>query len=128
MRAGLLRDLMAIEAHNGHELRSGEPSPDGWHEFAQVWGGFGDQGGNTVDLGGLQVAEHTAALRIRYTAGVTPAMRVRWVDGARVRLYEIESVVNVGERREETMLRVRELAPASNDPALASLPVALVVE
>lgn len=128
MRAGMLRDLMAIEAHNGYEFRSGEPDPDGWHEFAQVWGGFTDQSGSANEMTGLQIAERISTLHIRHTAGVTTAMRVRWVDGSRVRLFAIESAINVSERRDEMLLRVRELEPASNNPSLRDLPVGLGAE
>lgn len=129
MRSGMLRDYMTIEAHNGLSLPSGEPSDRGWHEYAGVWGGFSDQAGNTADAGGgLESAEVTSTLRIRYEPGISPAMRVRWIDGARVRLFVIDSVINVSERRETMLLRVRELGPASNNPALATLPVAVGVE
>lgn len=131
MRAGELRHLVAIEAHNGLETRSGAADPRGWHEYAQAWVAIEAQAASKSESGaGLEVETATATIRGRYLdlAGTTPAMRVRWVDGSRVRLFEIDGVVNVGELRDEMRLSVREVSPAGDDPALVTLPAAVGAE
>lgn len=131
MRAGELRELIAVEAHNGLTTRSGAPDPGGWHEYTTAWVGFDAQSGTKAETGGgLEVVTTTATIRGRYgdLAGTTPEMRVRWVDGNRVRLFEIDSAVNVGEMRDEMRLTVREVSPAGDNPALVDLPVAVGAE
>lgn len=131
MRAGELRNLIAIEAHNGLESRSGAPDPRGWHEYTTAWVAIEAQSANKSEIGaGLEVETVSATIRGRHhdLAGTTPAMRVRWVDGNRVRLFEIDGAVNVGEMRDEMRLSVREVSPAGDNPALVDLPVAVGVE
>lgn len=131
VRAGELRHLVAIEAHNGLETRSGAPDQRGWHEYCQAWVAIEGQAGSKSEApGGLEVETATATIRGRYLdlAGTTPAMRVRWVDGNRVRLFAIDSVVNVGELRDEMRLSVREVSPAADDPAVGTLPAAVGAE
>lgn len=122
-----MRHLVSVEAHNGLETRSGAVDGRGWHEYATAWVAIEGQGANQTDAGGLEVITASATIRGRYgdLAGTTPAMRVRWVDGNRVRLYAIDGVVNVGELGDEVRLAVREISPAGDDPVLAGLPAAV---
>ena len=131
MRAGKLRDLIAVEAHNGLTTHSGAMDPGGWHEYTTAGVSFEAQSGTTAETGGgLEVETTTATLSGRYgdLAGTTPEMRVRWVDGNRVRLFEIDSAGNVGEIGDEMRLTVREVSPAGDNPALADLPAAVGAE
>lgn len=124
LSAGKRPHFVEVEAHNGLENRRGELDPAGWHRVAEAWVGIESQAGTTAETGGLETSTVTATMRGLYDdlTGITPTMRIRWVDRARVRLFEIESAVDVGELGDEMRIVVREISPANDDPAAAELP------
>ncbi len=83
--------------------------PDGsmtisWVPFATVWGSVEPLLGREWFDAQREQADVSHRVRMRFLAGVTHTMRVVW--GSRV--FEIESVLNAGERNRELVLMCRE--------------------
>jgi SPP1 family predicted phage head-tail adaptor len=83
--------------------------PDGsvtltWAPFAAVWASVEPLLGREYFDAQREQADVSHRVRMRYLAGVTHSMRVAL--GPRV--FEIESVINAGERNRELVLMCRE--------------------
>lgn len=80
-----------------------------WSKFATVWAAIEPLKGNERWIDGAKLISNsvTGRIKIRYLAGVTPTMRVKF--GSRT--YEILAAINVNERNEEMHLMVKELIP-----------------
>jgi SPP1 family predicted phage head-tail adaptor len=98
--AGRLRKLVTIESCAQAQNGLGE-MVDTWSTFATVYAGFEVRLPGREDLTAQQVKPvHPETIVIRYLAGVTSKMRVRY--GTRV--FSIQDLANTGERNEELVL------------------------
>lgn len=74
-------------------------------DLAEVWASVEPLSGREYFLARQVNAEATVRVRIRYRAGITPRMRVKYGS----RSLEIVSVIDPGERHEELHLMCKEL-------------------
>lgn len=105
MRAGQLRQRIEIEQSDQGGLDDFGQPRDGPILFARRWAALEPLAGRELFAAQQVQPEVSYRVRLRYMSGVKPAMRIRL--GAR--RFEIESAVNVGERKRELELLCREL-------------------
>ena len=75
-----------------------------WETFATVWASIEPLIGREYFAQEREQATVSHKIRMRHFPGITHKMRVAWES----RLFEIESVLNVGERNREIVLMCRE--------------------
>lgn len=95
MRAGLLRNVVRLQALSEGVDESGTPS-GGWADVATVYADIRHASGIEAIKGGTELSIVRASVRIRWRTDVTPAMRV--LHGATT--YEIKAVLPDLQRRE----------------------------
>ena len=103
MRAGPMRCRITIEAPVETQGADGSIS-QAWETFAEVWASVDPLIGKEYFAQEREQATVSHKIRMRYLADITHKMRVTW--GSRV--FEIESVLNVGERNRELVLMCKE--------------------
>lgn len=103
MRAGKLRHRLDIQRALETQGDTGEVTVI-WSDFATVWGSVEPLRGREFFAAREQQARVTTRIRIRYTAGVTPKMRVLFGD----RIYLIDAVIDPEERHAELQLMCQE--------------------
>jgi SPP1 family predicted phage head-tail adaptor len=104
MRAGLMRHRITIEAPTETQ------GPDGsfvrtWNAFLSAWASIEPLTGREYFAAQREQADVSHRIRMRYMDGITHKMRV----SIGSRIFEIESVINVGERNCELILMCREV-------------------
>jgi len=103
MRAGTLRNYVIIQSATESFNSSGELILT-WATFATVWAEIVPLVGREYFASKQVNAEVSAKVRLRYTAGITPEMRI--IDGTKT--YQIEAVINIDNRNKELVLLVKE--------------------
>ena len=104
MRAGLLRCRITIEAAAETQGSDGSILTT-WETFASAWASIEPLIGREYFAQQREQATVSHKIRMRYQPGITHrGMRVTWG----TRLFEIESVLNVGERDREIVLMCSE--------------------
>lgn len=104
MRAGRLRHRIVLEQPTTtRSAATGEPV-DTWTIFASRHAEVRPLNGRAYFAARQHAADVTHEVELRYLAGVDRTMRVSY-DG---RVLEIESVIDLGERRRELLLMCRE--------------------
>jgi len=103
MRAGPLRHRITIEAPAETQAADGSIVTT-WQAFATSWASIEPLIGREYFAQQREQATVSHKIRMRYQAGITHKMRVAWG----TRLFEIESVLNVGERNREIVLMCSE--------------------
>lgn len=103
MRAGPLRCRVTIEEPVETEGADGSIMT-AWETFATTWASVEPLIGKEYFAQQREQATVSHRIRMRQIAGITHKMRVVW--GARI--FEIESVLNVGERNREIVLMCQE--------------------
>jgi len=103
MRIGPMRHRITLEAPAESQGSDGSVTRT-WAPFATVWASVEPLLGREYFDAQREQADVSHRVRMRYLAGVTHNMRV--VLGSRV--FEIESVLNAGERDRELVLMCRE--------------------
>lgn len=105
MNPGRLRHRVTLQEYKEVVDQYGTPIDQGWQDVATVWASVEPiQGREYVLLQNTQ-AEVTTRIRIRYRAGVKPAMRLLY--GARV--FDIQAVIDFEERHIELQLMCKEV-------------------
>jgi len=105
MRAGELRHRVTIQEFVEAVDQYGTPIGQDWQDVCTVWAAVEPiQGREYILLQNTQT-ELTARIRIRYRAGIKPAMRV--VYGQRI--FNIQSVIDPEERHRELLLMCQEV-------------------
>lgn len=99
MRAGRLRHRVVIEGLVDNQGADGS-IPQTWEPVATVWAGVEPLSGRERFAAEQVQSQVDARIVIRYRAGVTAAMRVRF--GAVI--YSIEAVINPEQRHRELHL------------------------
>jgi len=79
-----------------------------WGTATVCWASIEPLRGREWIESGMENSEVTLRMRMRYTAGITPTMRVIFGD----RTFEIVSVMNPSERNRELELMLKELVEA----------------
>lgn len=108
MRAGDLRHRISLqkdanaEADAKNEYGETEPS---WETFNTVWASVEPLQGRELFNAQKVAADVTIRVRIRFLAGVGPQHRILY----RGRILEIQSAIDVGERRTEMHLMCKEV-------------------
>ncbi len=78
--------------------------PETWTNFKTVYAGLDPLQGKAYFEANRQNTDVTIRIYIRYLAGITPDMRVKFGD----RIFEIISIINIGERNKEMHLMCKE--------------------
>ena len=103
MRAGPLRCRVTIEATVETQGSDGSVIHS-WETFATAWASIEPLIGKEYFAQQREQATVSHKIRMRHIAGITHKMRIAWG----TRLFEIESVLNVGERNREIVLMCSE--------------------
>jgi SPP1 family predicted phage head-tail adaptor len=103
MRAGPLRCRITIEAAAETQGSDGSILTT-WETFATAWASIEPLIGREYFAQQREQATVSHKIRMRHQPGITHKMRVAW--GSRI--FEIESVLNVGERNREIVLMCSE--------------------
>ena len=106
MRAGRLRHRVAIE-QEGRAGDGGGGAAQSWTTFATISAAVVPLSGREAELAAQVGSVVSHRVEIRYRAGVTSKMRVKF--GSRV--LNIRAVLNIEERNRELHLMCEELKP-----------------
>ena len=105
MKAGELHRLLSIEAGTDGQNSEGKPTKT-WAEVEKRYGGIKPMTADERVIGDKEAAAATHKITVRYTSSLALTSRHRIVSGSRV--FNILSVINVGERDRELTLLCRE--------------------
>jgi SPP1 family predicted phage head-tail adaptor len=103
MRAGPMRHRITIETPIETQSSDGSIRKI-WETFTTLWALIEPLAGREYFAAQREQADVSHRIRMRYTGGIDHKMRV--LIGSRI--FEIESVINVGERDRELILMCRE--------------------
>jgi SPP1 family predicted phage head-tail adaptor len=106
MRAGELRNKITIQQQTQSLATSGQPT-DTWTDFATVWAAINPVGGGETWRAQQSNPLLTHEIKIRWMRGLTPKMRVKYIDAKdsnRVRYFGIDAIRNMEERNVEIRL------------------------
>jgi SPP1 family predicted phage head-tail adaptor len=108
MRAGQLRHRITIEQASDARDEYGEPVQS-WTTYAQAWAAVEPISGREYWSANQDVAKANYRIRLRHdpALAITTAMRVLF-DG---RTFDIEAVLNIGERGRELQMMCVEVRP-----------------
>jgi len=111
MRAGTLRHKVTIQKLDGTLDAAGVENQT-WVDVATVRAAIEPLRGDERFTAQQEVAQVTTRIRTRFLAGVVAKMQVEFIDLAQdpdlTRLYDILSVINVGQRDREMHLMCKE--------------------
>lgn len=110
MRAGDLRHWLQIEAKTVSVDSNGDRT-ETWATFAECWGQISSGSGREFFAARQTIADLSHDITLRYVAGISPDMRVRFDDpktGA-VRYFNIRASINPDERSEMLRLQCSEV-------------------
>ncbi len=103
MRAGPMRHRITIkrpieaQAADGSVIRT-------WETFTTAWASIEPLAGREYFAAAREQADISHRIRMRFAEGITHKLRASFES----RIFEIESVINVGERNRELILMCRE--------------------
>ena len=103
MRGGPMRHRITIEAPVETQAADGSILTT-WETYIEAWASIEPLIGREYFAQQREQATVSHKIRMRHIAGITHKMRVAWG----TRLFEIESVLNVGERNREIVLMCSE--------------------
>lgn len=103
MRSGLLRNQITIESVTETQDSAGSPI-ESWTTYAVVMSAYEPQSGSESFDEDQEQATVKHRFRIRYLSGITPKMRISFDS----RIFDIESVINVGGRNKQIHLMAKE--------------------
>ena len=108
MKAGPLRNLITIQEPTLTQSTSGAVTT-AWSTFKAAWGAVEPLSGSERLNADQVFADMTHRVRIRYTSGVTTAMRLQFTSDTTTHTLEIVSIVNLAQRNVELELFCREI-------------------
>jgi SPP1 family predicted phage head-tail adaptor len=110
MRAGNLRHLIDIEQNVIAVDENGDRS-EAWSSIHQCWASIETGNGREFFAARQVMADLTHTIRMRYRAGLSPAMRVRYTDQKTqaTRYFDIKSILNPDERDEMLTMQATEV-------------------
>jgi len=100
MNPGKLGHRVTLQEYKEVVDQYGTPIDQGWQDVATVWASVEPIRGREYVLLQNTQSELTTRIRIRYRAGITPAMRVLYG----TRGFDIQSVIDPEERHIELQL------------------------
>ena len=103
MRGGQLKHRFTIE-ENTPARDSAYEMVDSWSTFAVVWGAMEPLTGREYFAAKQVNAEESGRIKIRYLAGLNPAMRIRF----KSRTLKIVSIINYKELNQEMHIYYKE--------------------
>lgn len=103
MRAGRLRHRVTLQSFTTTYDEWNTPIQS-WEDFATVWGAVEPLRGQERFLSQQRQASTDIRVVIRYLAGVTPEMRVKFGD----RILAVKEIINPDERNKELHLMCEE--------------------
>jgi SPP1 family predicted phage head-tail adaptor len=103
MRAGPLRCRVTIETPVETQAADGSILTT-WETYIEAWASIEPLIGREYFAQQREQAVVSHKIRMRHISGITHKMRIAWG----TRLFEIESVLNVGERNREIVLMCSE--------------------
>lgn len=106
MIAGRLRKRVELQSNTPVANAIGEHVP-GWATVATVWAGITPVSGSERFRNNMESAEVSHKIKIRYYAGLTPAMRIKLGS----RLFDIQSIINLQERNADMEILALEQVP-----------------
>ncbi len=110
MRAGALRHLIDIEANTIAVDANGDRT-ETWASVHQCWASIETGNGREFFAARQVMADLTHTIRLRFVIGLTPAMRVKYVDQKTqvTRYFDIKSILNPDERDEMLTMQAVEV-------------------
>ena len=93
MRAGQLNKFIEIQTFTTIDDAYGKPIKT-WVKHSDQWAAIWPQKSQEVVIDGKLVVVDRSLIRIRYTAGITGAMRVKFGE----RIFEIKGIKNIDEK------------------------------
>ena len=110
MRSGALRHLIDIEANIIAVDANGDRT-ETWASVHQCWASIETGNGREFFAARQVMADLTHTIRMRFVIGLTPAMRVKYVDQKTqaVRYFDIKSILNPDERDEMLNIQATEV-------------------
>lgn len=108
VRAGDMKHRIKIQQRSTTQDAAGEPA-NTWTLFAERWAAIERTPGNETWASAQRSGRVPTVFRLRYLAGVTPAMRV--VFGGKV--LNVLSAVDQAGRKEELLITAEELVEVS---------------
>jgi len=106
MIAGKLRKRVELQSNTPVANAVGEHVP-GWATVDTVWAGIMPASGSERFRNDMESAEVSHKIKIRYYAGLTPAMRIKYG----TRIFDIQSVINMQERNADMEILALEQTP-----------------
>jgi SPP1 family predicted phage head-tail adaptor len=103
MRAGYLRHQITIEAPEETQTADGSFAVT-WRTFATSWASIDPLLGKEYFAAAREQADISHKIRMRFVSGLNHRMRILFG----TRIFEIESVINLGERNRELVIMCRE--------------------
>jgi SPP1 family predicted phage head-tail adaptor len=103
MRAGPMRHRITIESPIETQGSDGSIIQT-WDVFMTAWASIEPLAGREYFAAEREQADISHRIRMRFAGGITHKMRV----SIGSRMFEIESVINIGERNRELILMCRE--------------------
>jgi SPP1 family predicted phage head-tail adaptor len=104
MNPGELRHRIVIQKLENTQDSFGQPV-EKWNDVATVWSSVKPLVGREFFAAETVNSEVTHKVRMRYKAGITPDMRVKFG----IRIFQITAVINYQERNIELQLMCKEL-------------------
>ena len=110
MRAGALRHLIDIES-NTIDVDANGDRTEAWASVHQCWASIETGNGREFFAARQVMADLTHTIRLRFVIGLTPAMRVKYVDQKTraTRYFDIKSILNPDERDEMLTMQATEV-------------------
>ena len=96
MRAGQLNKFIEIQSFTLTPDDYGGPGNKTWVKHSDSWAAIWPQKSKEEVIDGKLVVVDRSLIRIRYTAGITGAMRVKFGE----RIFEIKGIKNIDEKNE----------------------------
>ena len=104
MRAGLLRQRLAVQSVTRSQNNYGEPT-DSWSTLTTIWGSVEPLQGRELFTARQVNPELTHKITVRYSTAITPDKRIAF--GSRA--FDINQVRNIDERNKTMELICKEL-------------------
>lgn len=113
MRIGPLRDRITIHKKAANSQNPyGENTAGFTTKVCETWAAIDDVdrlAGRKLMIAQQIIAEGDHLVRMRYRDGITPAHRITTVSGSRI--FDVQSVVEMGGPRRELWFRCKETSP-----------------
>lgn len=109
MRAGRLRQRITLQTNTPSQDSYGQEI-ESWADTMTVWAFINPESAREFLQQGIQAQQVRQTIEMRYQTGITPEMRVKFVDrDSNTRYFDIEQVLEPATARERLTLICKEL-------------------